>query len=325
MDSSARSVAGCALAMAMALVTISAASAQEVGQWVLGGREEQISEPPDNARPHCRWSGETRDQGARYSMSCTSPVSQQTVVTSGHVAWHFDARLDRLLPGQLLEGKGVVENTSTASIGPSASCTLTWNTAGFTRGEIVIAGKAGSCSGKLTVPRPGMRSDGSLITQNRLYQIMEFSNGAKVTRALVYDWRTTPVTPQGSAPTEPKPDTSSPGSDAVAPADFSGRWVVGTEDPALTEVTCVIHQDGNRVYVEGRMVYNRTEVLWEARGTIRGREMDTDLVYTKPYPAWGNAGDGKWVMTLSEDGQTLRGWYRNRLGQTGESHYVRSR
>lgn len=313
------------MALAMAMGVISSARAQDAGQWVLEDREEQISEPPENARPHCRWSGESRDQGARYSMSCTSTVSRQTVVTSGHVAWHFDAPLDHLLPGQLLQGKGMVENTSTASIGPGASCTLSWNAAGFTQGGVVIAGKAGSCSGKLTVPRPGMRRDGSLITQNRLYQILEFGNGAKVTRALVYGWRTTPAGPQSTPPIEPRSDASRPVPQADARADFSGRWRVGTQDPALTEVTCSIQQDGNRVHVEGRMVINGTEVLWEARGTIRGREMDTDLVYTQPYPGWGNAGDGKWVMTLSEDGQTLRGWYRNRAGQTGESHYVRAR
>jgi hypothetical protein len=303
-------------AVAIWIALGSGMAAQPAGHWVLESRKEVIGEPTANAKPHCRYGGESQDRGAKYAMTCTSPVSKQTTVTSGHVGWKFSHPLDRLLPGTVIKVGGVVENTSTPRTGPTATCSVSWNTFGFTKGQAVAPGASGGCDGELTIPKPGMRRDGTLITEGVLSEALGFGNATGVTRHLLYRWREFGATSSGT----PGDGRSSSGSDA---ADFSGRWVVGTQTPGISLAECSIRQSGNRVDVTGRMVYNNTEVLWKATGTIQGRTIDTELVYTKPYPAWGNAGDGKWVMTLSADGRTLKGWYRNRNGQVGDSHYVR--
>lgn len=300
-----------------------ALAAEPRGTWQLESRQEIVREPPDKFKPNCKWQGESRDFGATYSMSCYSPVFKKTTVTSGHVKWAFADPIDRLTPGGLLRAGGVLENTGSPSTGANATCTLSWNTLAFTKGAPVAPGSSGRCDGQLQVPKPGYGPSGEPI-RALLIQTLEFGNGVGITRRLVYRWKPDGGSPAaGETASAGQPPAAKPASGSAP--DFSGRWVVGTQNPRLTEVECQITQTGNRVAVNGRYLFNGVEVLWKATGTITGRVMDTDLVYTKPYPGWGNAGDGKWVMTLSEDGQTLKGHYTNRLGQTGESHYVRAR
>lgn len=184
--------------------------ADQPGVWILDSRVEQITEPAPNAKPYCKWHGESQDLGAKYSASCYSYVSKLTTVTAGHVGWKVDRPLGQLRPGDRIHVQGSVTNNSTAVRGAGAYCSMNWNSMGFTKGEVAQPGEAATCAGDLTIPGPGMRPSGELIKEAQLVETLGFGNGLGVTRYLKYRWQ--PV--QGQAA------DLSPGFSAY----FGGTW-----------------------------------------------------------------------------------------------------
>jgi hypothetical protein len=64
-------------------------------------------------------------------------------------------------------------------------------------------------------------------------------------------------------------------------------------------------------YVE----YNGTPMIEKGSGKCKENTLCYDVVVTKAIPGWATA--GQHVLTLSNDGNTLRGYYKDTQGNTG--------
>lgn len=274
--------------------------ADQPGVWILDSRTERISEPPPNAKPYCKWFGESQDLGAKYEASCYSPVSKLTTVTAGHVGWTMDRPLGQLHPGDKLRVSGVVTNKGTPQRGSNATCSMGWNSLGFTKGGIASPGGAERCAGELTIPRPGMRPSGELIKEAWLVQTLSFGSGIGIERYLKYRWQ--PVQGQVGSP-DPGPV-----------AGFGGHWVYDVPN-ASVEAT----QNGPNV----RLLI--TQRRWgvpgphyEISGNVNGRTLtgqwhniirDFSAVHPALTRQFGDARctrGGAMTLELSQDGTSLR-------------------
>jgi hypothetical protein len=195
--------------------------------------------------------------GAKFEMSCYSPVSKLTTVTSGHVSWNIDQPLTQLRPGDRLRVSGVAINTGTAGRGAHAACSMTWNTYGFTAGGVAAPGASERCAGDLVIPRPGMRPSGELIKEARLIQFLEFGNGTGIQRHLIYRWQVI----QGQAA-----NTSAP---PATPASFAGNWIYDAPN-ATVEGT---QNGGNARLTITQRRWGVPGPHYEITGTVNGRTL----------------------------------------------------
>lgn len=287
--------------LAILLVSLSA-YAEEPGVWVLASRSEQISEPASNFKPYCKWFGESGDRGAKFELSCYSPVSKLTTVSSGHVSWNVDRPLTQLRPGDRLRVNGIATNTGTAGRGASVSCSMSWNTYGFTSGGVAAPGGSERCAGELVIPKPGMRPSGELIKEARLIEALGLGDGTGIRRHLIYRWQGI----QGQAAnTSPLP---------AAPASFAGNWVYDAPNATVQGT-----QNGNNARLS--ITQRRWGVPgphYEITGTVSGRTLtgswrNVIQNFSAVHPALVQQfGDqrctrgGAMSIEISEDGSSLR-------------------
>jgi len=72
-------------------------------------------------------------------------------------------------------------------------------------------------------------------------------------------------------------------------------------------------------YVE----FNGVPMVEKGIGFYSHNTLNYDVVVTKPIPGWSPK--GQHVLTLSEDGNTLRGYYKDEKGNTGPLVFKRLR
>lgn len=161
--------------------------AQPPGVWKLVDRKDVVAGVPPNAKANCKETHATGDAGLRYSATCYSPVSRQTLVSSGHAGFQLPPNFDTLRPGQKLPVKGVVTNTGDHPT-VTVACSISWNALILAKGQYYGRGGGGPCEGLLAVPGPGLRRNGDLIREATLALGLNMSSGTGVTRYLVYQW-----------------------------------------------------------------------------------------------------------------------------------------
>lgn len=278
------------------------AFAQEPGVWILTDRAERIREPAITFKPYCKWFGESEDRGSKFELSCYSPVSKLTTVTSGHLSWTVDRPLTQLKPGDRLRVGGVAMNTGTPGRGASVTCSMAWNTLGFTVGKPAAPGASERCAGELIIPKPGMKPSGELIKEARLIENLAFGDGTGIERHLIYRWQ--PIQGQAANAATPAP----------APASFAGNWVYD-----VPNATAQATQSGQNVRLS--ITQRRWGVPgphYEITGTVSGRTLtgqwrnviqDFSAVHPALVQKFGAERcrrGGEMSLELSEDGSRLR-------------------
>jgi hypothetical protein len=103
---------------------------------------------------------------------------------------------------------------------------------------------------------------------------------------------------------------------------IQGQW--HDDSPELTNAVVTYTQNGSQISVRGSFVFNGFRCEWVGSGSISGNRVTHNVQYTRrpPDDAWRGA-DGRFVLTLSEDGNVLNGTWSNNNGHSGAKHLSR--
>lgn len=107
--------------------------------------------------------------------------------------------------------------------------------------------------------------------------------------------------------------------------NVSGTWVSTADDPNVSNAQVVFTQSGTAIKTRATFYFRGTLVSWNGSGTVSGNRVETTVIYDRLYPGWNSSSNGKWVMTLSPDGETMTGRWYNNAGASGGITYRRKR
>ena len=96
--------------------------------------------------------------------------------------------------------------------------------------------------------------------------------------------------------------------------DVSGLWV-DSNSASFQNCYLIISQTGRNVVVAHYLEFDGTSMVEEGKGTVSGRKVVYKVKVTKAIPGWATSGTH--YLELSEDGNTLRGAYKDAKGNTG--------
>ncbi|WP_076415726.1 hypothetical protein [Shewanella sp. UCD-KL12] len=92
---------------------------------------------------------------------------------------------------------------------------------------------------------------------------------------------------------------------------IDGLWAdINSAD--FTRGTMIIAQDGDAIHVSHYVEYKGVAMVEYGIGTRQGDELDYQVVVTRPIPGWVEK--GRHTLTLSADGQQLKGQYHSTAG-----------
>jgi hypothetical protein len=111
---------------------------------------------------------------------------------------------------------------------------------------------------------------------------------------------------------------------AVQPSfNVSGDWVTA-DSGDTTDAAVTFTQTGSRLIARARFKFRGYDVSWNGEGTLNGDSLRTSVVYDRLAPGWTSSVNGRWEMTVSQDGQTMTGRWINNAGQSGSITYRRA-
>lgn len=116
---------------------------------------------------------------------------------------------------------------------------------------------------------------------------------------------------------------SNQGFSQTKPNPVNGIWV-DSNSAAFTHAYAIFSVDEQgKLAMTHYLEYNGTPMVEKGIGFCSHGTLNYDAIVTKGIPGWSLK--GQHVLTLSEDGNTLRGYYKDEKGNTGALVFKRLR
>ena len=100
----------------------------------------------------------------------------------------------------------------------------------------------------------------------------------------------------------------------ISRPSITGLWA-DSNSVNFQHCTVIFSQEGEQVHMLHYLEFKGTPMVEEGLGTIKGNQVEYKVRVTKAIPGWVT--EGTHMLTLSADGQTLRGVYRDHQDNTG--------
>ena len=104
-------------------------------------------------------------------------------------------------------------------------------------------------------------------------------------------------------------------------SNVSGVWS-DCQGEAFSNCTAVFSQKGDSIFVTHYIEWNGQPMVEHGWGTRQGNVLTYHVWVTVQIPGWSTQGDH--YLTLSEDGNTLEGVYKDNKGNSGPLKFERS-
>lgn len=100
-------------------------------------------------------------------------------------------------------------------------------------------------------------------------------------------------------------------------------WWADSNSTNFTNGAMLISQLKNVVTIVHYVEFNGTSMVEEGKGTILKNKVQYKVIVSKSIPGWSV--EGEHFLTLSNDGKTLRGIYKDNKGNVGPLVFKRVR
>ena len=104
--------------------------------------------------------------------------------------------------------------------------------------------------------------------------------------------------------------------------DLNGLWA-DSNSTAFTNCYLIIAQEGEKISMSHFLEFNGVPMVESGIGTYSDRKAFFYVTVSKPIPGWATT--GKHFLTLSADGNTLRGEYQDASGNRGPLVFKRKK
>lgn len=93
---------------------------------------------------------------------------------------------------------------------------------------------------------------------------------------------------------------------------ITGLWA-DSNSTAFTNCYAIFSEKNGNVTFAHYLEFNGMSQVEEGKGSIKGNQVQYEVTVTKVIPGWVTSGTH--ILTLSDDGKTLRGIYRSAAGE----------
>lgn len=97
--------------------------------------------------------------------------------------------------------------------------------------------------------------------------------------------------------------------------DFNGVWA-DSSSASFTNATAVFSIKNDSVFMTHYVEFNGHPFVEHGEGTVNGKSLNYTVQVTVQVPGWKTT-EGLHSLTISEDGETLRGTYKDNAGNSG--------
>lgn len=103
----------------------------------------------------------------------------------------------------------------------------------------------------------------------------------------------------------------------------TGVWQdsTGTASPFSDCIAIITEDNAGRLTFSHTLKFNEQLFIEQGNGQRKNNKLEYHVYVMHGIPGWSTEGDH--TLTLSEDGNTLRGFYKDNLGNTGPLVYFR--
>jgi hypothetical protein len=93
---------------------------------------------------------------------------------------------------------------------------------------------------------------------------------------------------------------------------ITGLWA-DSNSTAFTNCYAIFSEKDGNVTFAHYLEFNGMSQVEEGKGSVKGNQVQYEVTVTKVIPGWVTSGTH--ILTLSDDGKTLRGIYRSTAGE----------
>lgn len=97
--------------------------------------------------------------------------------------------------------------------------------------------------------------------------------------------------------------------------DFNGVWA-DSSSTSFTNASAVFAVKNDSIFMTHYVEFNGHPFVEHGEGIVKGNQLHYTVKVTVQVPGWKTT-QGKHKLTISKDGQTLRGTYKDNTGNTG--------
>ena len=101
----------------------------------------------------------------------------------------------------------------------------------------------------------------------------------------------------------------------AAAQDFNGVWT-DSSSASFTNATAVFSIQNDSVFMTHYVEFNGNPFVEHGEGVVKGNQLIYTVKVTVQVPGWSTT-QGDHELTISPDGNTLRGTYKDNAGNTG--------